>query len=152
MPDIKSISVLWTDEYLEDFEASEVRYGSDLLWMRLSNNKNRHIPLRDVRWFTEILKRNYECESDCKSTADIKIIEISVRWFDGYLKEFSARDVSFGSDMLCIKLLDDKTCYVPLRSVRWFSMTPESHGKDHSSPPSTSSAGGTTSSYTRVNG
>ena len=45
------VTVRWFDGYMEGFEAVEVRFGSDLLWMRLSNGKNRHIPLRHVRWF-----------------------------------------------------------------------------------------------------
>lgn len=45
------VTVRWFDGYLEEFEATEVRFGSDLLWMRLSNGQNRHIPLRQVRWF-----------------------------------------------------------------------------------------------------
>lgn len=45
------VTVRWWDGYMETFEAAEVRFGSDLLWMRLSDGKNRHIPLRMVRWF-----------------------------------------------------------------------------------------------------
>nr|DAE87765.1 MAG TPA: hypothetical protein [Caudoviricetes sp.] len=45
------VTVRWFDGYLEEFEVTEVRFGSDLLWMRLSNGQNRHIPLRQVRWF-----------------------------------------------------------------------------------------------------
>jgi hypothetical protein len=45
-------TVRWHDGYLETFEASEVRFGSDLLWMRLKSDQNRHIPLRSVRWFS----------------------------------------------------------------------------------------------------
>lgn len=45
------VTVRWHDGYLEEFDATEVRFGSDLLWMRLANGKNRHIPLRSVRWF-----------------------------------------------------------------------------------------------------
>lgn len=45
------VTVRWFDGYLEEFEATEVRFGSDLLWMRLLNGHNRHIPLRQVRWF-----------------------------------------------------------------------------------------------------
>lgn len=48
----KIVSVRWHDGYLEEFETDEVRFGSDLLWMRLTNGKNRHIPLRSVRWFS----------------------------------------------------------------------------------------------------
>ena len=46
------VTVRWFDGYLEDFEATEVRFGSGLLWMRLDNGTNRHIPLRQVRWFS----------------------------------------------------------------------------------------------------
>lgn len=46
------VSVRWHDGYLETFEASEVRFGCDLLWMRLSDGANRHVPLRSVRWFS----------------------------------------------------------------------------------------------------
>lgn len=50
------VTVRWWDGYLEHFEASEVRFGSDLLWMRLTTDgdhaQNRHIPLRQVRWFS----------------------------------------------------------------------------------------------------
>lgn len=45
------VTVRWHDGYMEEFEAVEVRFGSDLLWMRLKDGNNRHIPLRSVRWF-----------------------------------------------------------------------------------------------------
>ena len=47
-----NVSVRWFDGYLEEFTASEVRFGSDLLWIRLPSGGNRHIPLRTVRWFS----------------------------------------------------------------------------------------------------
>jgi len=46
------VNVRWMDGYYESFECTEVRYGLDLLWMMLADNKNRHIPLRNVRWFS----------------------------------------------------------------------------------------------------
>lgn len=46
------VNVRWNDGYLETFECLEVRFGSDLLWLKLCNNRNRHIPLRQVRWFS----------------------------------------------------------------------------------------------------
>lgn len=46
-----TVTVRWHDGYMEEFEATEVRFGSDLLWMRFLNGQNRHIPLRSVRWF-----------------------------------------------------------------------------------------------------
>ena len=48
----KNVAVRWWDGYLEEFEASEVRFGSDLLWIKQVDGKNRHIPLRQVRWFS----------------------------------------------------------------------------------------------------
>lgn len=49
---MNTVNVRWWDGYLETFEATEVRFGCDLLWLRLSNGENRHIPLRQVRWFS----------------------------------------------------------------------------------------------------
>jgi len=48
----KNVAVRWWDGYLEEFEATEVRFGSDLLWIRQVDGSNRHIPLRQVRWFS----------------------------------------------------------------------------------------------------
>ena len=48
---MNKVTVRWFDGYMEEFEATEVRFGSDLLFLRLSNGRNRHIPLRQVRWF-----------------------------------------------------------------------------------------------------
>lgn len=47
-----TVTVRWIDGYLEEFKAEEVRFGGDLLWMRLESGANRHIPLRSVRWFS----------------------------------------------------------------------------------------------------
>ena len=49
---IITVNVRWFDGYLEVFEVAETRFGCDLLWMRLSDGSNRHIPLRNVRWFS----------------------------------------------------------------------------------------------------
>lgn len=48
---VNVVTVRWWDGYKEDFRATEVRFGSDLLWMRLEDGTNRHIPLKMVRWF-----------------------------------------------------------------------------------------------------
>lgn len=45
------LTVRWFDGYMETLETTEVRFGSDLLFARLSSGANRHIPLRQVRWF-----------------------------------------------------------------------------------------------------
>lgn len=49
---ITYVNVRWFDGYFERFECSEVRFGCVLLWMRLNDGKNRHIPLENVRWFS----------------------------------------------------------------------------------------------------
>jgi len=49
---MNTVNVRWFDGYLETFEASEVRFGGALLWMRLADGQNRHIPLSQVRWFS----------------------------------------------------------------------------------------------------
>jgi hypothetical protein len=46
------VSVRWFDGYLEEFDASEVRFGGYILWMRLLDGQNRHIPLSQVRWWS----------------------------------------------------------------------------------------------------
>ena len=49
------VKVRWFDGYIEKFEAtevSEVKAGSGLLWMQLASGENRHIPTREVRWFS----------------------------------------------------------------------------------------------------
>jgi len=48
----KDVVVRWWDGYIENFECTDLRFGSDLLWMRLKDGKDRHIPLRHVRWFS----------------------------------------------------------------------------------------------------
>jgi hypothetical protein len=60
-----------------------------------------------------------------------KQIEVIVRWFDGYLENFYCSEVRFGSDLLFMRLSDGDNRHIPLREVRWFSLTPESHGKNH---------------------
>ena len=51
MTNIK-VNVRCMDGYYESFDCIEVRFGLDLLWLRLNEGKNRHIPLRSVRWFS----------------------------------------------------------------------------------------------------
>lgn len=47
------VTVRWNDGYLESFNAVEVRFGSDLLYFEIAGSTtNRHIPLRQVRWFS----------------------------------------------------------------------------------------------------
>lgn len=54
------VNVRWSDGYLEKFECiGQPRFGCDLLWMRLVDGGNRHIPLRHVRWFS-VIPENHE--------------------------------------------------------------------------------------------
>jgi len=46
-----TVWVRWHDGYLESFDCEKVRHGADLLWLELNTGRNRHIPLRSVRWF-----------------------------------------------------------------------------------------------------
>lgn len=55
---------------------------------------------------------------------------VTVRWFDSYLEEFEATEVRFGSDILFLRLVDGKNRHIPLRQVRWFGMTEESHQRE----------------------
>ena len=51
--EVKYVTVRWFDGYLESFEATDVRFGNALLWIKLAiTDENRHIPLREVRWFS----------------------------------------------------------------------------------------------------
>ena len=59
MGDVWQVVVRWNDGYLERFVAIvEPRFGSDLLWFATVGS-NRHIPLRQVRWFS-ILPGSHE--------------------------------------------------------------------------------------------
>jgi len=53
---------------------------------------------------------------------------VNVRWLDGYLETFEATDVRFGCDLLWLRLVDGANRHIPLRAVRWFSLSQESHG------------------------
>jgi hypothetical protein len=53
MPDPIIVSVRWHDGYIERFEASEVRGGCALLWLRQTDGDERAIPLiGNVRWYS----------------------------------------------------------------------------------------------------
>lgn len=52
---------------------------------------------------------------------------VNVRWHDGYLETFRAVQVRFGSDLLWLVQDDGANRHIPLRSVRWFSLSRESH-------------------------
>lgn len=76
-----------------------------------------------------------QTEGNCEHTKDKakkksdkpEKVMVNVRWFDGYLEKFEASEARFGSDLLWIRLLSGKNRHIPLRQVRWFSVTPESH-------------------------
>jgi len=63
-----------------------------------------------------------------------KVIDVTVRWRDGYLEEFGATEVRFGSDLLWLRLVAGGNRRIPLRMVRWFQVLPESHAFPSSDP------------------
>ena len=62
-----------------------------------------------------------------KPKSEQRVNTVTVRWFDSYLEEFEATEVRFGSDILFLRLADR---HIPLRQVRWFGMSVESHQKE----------------------
>lgn len=65
----------------------------------------------------------------CKTEITKGNNKVTVRWWDGYMEEFEATEVRFGCDLLFMWLADGKNRQIPLRGVRWFGMTQESHQK-----------------------
>ena len=60
---------------------------------------------------------------------------ICVRWWDGYLERFeSTCEPRFGSDLLWF-MLEDSSRHIPLRHVRWFSISPGSHEAEKGDKP-----------------
>ena len=55
-PKVNKVTVRWWDGYLEDFQATEVRAGAYLLWMRLTDGVERSIPLLQVRWYSRSIE------------------------------------------------------------------------------------------------
>lgn len=46
------VSVRWLDGYFESFNAKQIRISKSLIWLRLKNGNNRHIPLINLRWYS----------------------------------------------------------------------------------------------------
>ena len=47
------VTIRWSDEQLKRFECiGKPGIGPYLLWMKLTDGKNRHILLRHVKWFS----------------------------------------------------------------------------------------------------
>ena len=46
------VKVRWFDGCLDEFDVTEVSFEGELLWMQLAGGENRHIPTREVRWFS----------------------------------------------------------------------------------------------------
>lgn len=54
-------------------------------------------------------------------------IIVHVRWLDGYLERFECEDVRVSESFLWMRLTIKQNRQIPMQTVRWFSMTPESH-------------------------
>lgn len=76
-----------------------------------------------IDWFEKKLCGNKEIIEDETD----KDIVVTVRWFDGYLESFRAKQIRAGEALLWLRLEDGKNRNIPLRNVRWYSMYPESH-------------------------
>ena len=63
------VNVRWLDGYLEAFRGNIVRAGADLLWIRLPNGSNRHIPLSGVRWYSTD-PESHECIRKKRTQSD----------------------------------------------------------------------------------
>lgn len=44
------ITIRWFDGFKRTFEIAEFETGSDWLWIKFKNGKERWIPTRQVRW------------------------------------------------------------------------------------------------------
>lgn len=55
-------------------------------------------------------------------------IIVNVRWLDGYLETFyDVSDARASGDILSLIFTDKRNRQIPLRSVRWYSLSQESH-------------------------
>ncbi|MDR0918983.1 MAG: hypothetical protein LBM93_06990 [Oscillospiraceae bacterium] len=62
------VTVRWWDGYIETFEVNEVRAGAYLLWMRLTNGKNRYVPINQVRWYSLEVESHQEISEETEIT------------------------------------------------------------------------------------
>ncbi len=46
-----TLQVRWLDGYYEEFDCLEIRFGAYLIWCKLKDGGNRHIPAPQVRWY-----------------------------------------------------------------------------------------------------
>lgn len=54
------------------------------------------------------------------------MIEIVIRWIDGYKETLHCKEVRFGIGLLWCKLDSGANRHIPLGQVRWFSTDPDS--------------------------
>ena len=62
-----------------------------------------------------------------EKVSEKKITTVTVRWHDGYLEKFNATEVRCGSDYLWMRLESGADRWIPVVSIRWHSLSPESH-------------------------
>jgi hypothetical protein len=48
--------------------------------------------------------------------------KVEVRWFDGYLEEFTCKSVRAGNHHLWMLLDSGKNRWLPNKEIRWFSI------------------------------
>lgn len=54
-------------------------------------------------------------------------IIVNIRWLDSYLEVFKCQEVRFGWAFIWMRLVSGENRQIPLTSVRWFSLSEESH-------------------------
>lgn len=52
---------------------------------------------------------------------------VTVRWMDGLLESFRARQARISGNLLWLRLENHRNRNIPLVSVRWYSTYPEIH-------------------------
>lgn len=69
------------------------------------------------------LKKKLSAEEDENEQINL----VDVRWFDGYHEQFEVNEVRFSPDLLLLQLSSGENRHIPLRQVRAFSLSEESH-------------------------
>ena len=125
-----TVRAVWYDQDPELIECFRVSLGPEALSTKSVDGNERVIPLHDCKTI-QIYPTGATSQNPIITYAPPQSGEIlvNVRWHDALLEEFKCDEVRFGSDLLWMRLLNGGNRHTPLRSVRWFSVTPESHEK-----------------------
>ena len=121
-----TVYVRWNDQPPETIECFRVSLNTEGLVTKSNDGNERIIPYKDCNTL-QVYPSSAVQSPGLYKPMGIDEIQVSVRWFDGYFEGFKCSEVRFGSDLLWMRLMNGQNRHVPLRQVRWFSVTPESH-------------------------